>query len=81
MPKNCRVLLYTDGIYEVEGADEMQYDQEMLFRAIRNYSNLPGMEILDRLIDEISEFSTSKKFMDDVCLVAMEIGDLETKES
>ncbi|MFN7140911.1 MAG: PAS domain S-box protein, partial [Limisphaerales bacterium] len=71
-----RVLLYTDGLYEVEGLNEAQYDQQMLFAAIKKYSHLPCSEMLDRLIGEIIEFSESKKFMDDVCLVAMEIGDL-----
>lgn len=74
------VLLYTDGIYEVEGANETQYDQEMLFRAVKKYSNLPGTEMLDRLIGEITDFSASKKFMDDVCLVAMEIGELGVRK-
>ncbi|MBA4149981.1 MAG: PAS domain S-box protein [Verrucomicrobia bacterium] len=71
------VLLYTDGLYEVEGANDEQYDQEMLFSAIKKYSDLPCSEMLDRLIGEIKDFSESKKFMDDVCLVAMEIGDLD----
>ncbi len=78
-----RVLLYTDGLYEVEGPEGQQYDQEMLFSAIKKHANLPCSEMLDRLLREITDFADSKKFMDDVCLVAMDIGDLNslTKKS
>ena len=67
------MLLYTDGLYELEGVDDTQFDQEMLLAAVHKHSALPATELLDRLLSEIKDFSVNKKFADDVCLVAMEV--------
>jgi sigma-B regulation protein RsbU (phosphoserine phosphatase) len=66
-------LLYTDGLYEVEGPDNVQYSQEMLLSTVRQHIALSCDELLDRLLGDIKDFSGSKKFADDVCLVSMEI--------
>lgn len=67
------VLVYTDGLYEVEGRDAVQYSEEMLFTAVRRHAKLPPNELLDKLLQEITDFAVIKKFADDVCLVAMEV--------
>jgi sigma-B regulation protein RsbU (phosphoserine phosphatase) len=67
-----RVLLFTDGLFEVEGPDADYYDEKRLLEAIRKRMNLPLAKLFEDLLDEIREFSTTKHFDDDMCLVGME---------
>jgi sigma-B regulation protein RsbU (phosphoserine phosphatase) len=68
-----KILLYTDGLYEVEGPDQNLYTHEMLVNAVRRRSNLPAAQLFDELLAEIKEFAMGQDFMDDVCLVGMEV--------
>lgn len=70
------LLLFTDGLFEVEGPEGELYDYQQLQRAIGQRSTLPTAELCSGLIDEIQQFSARKEFDDDVCLVAMEIENL-----
>lgn len=72
-------LFYTDGLYEVEGPDEVLYTQEQLMETVRKNSRKPAKIFLDELLSEIKGFSASQKFADDVCLVAMEVAKFETR--
>jgi phosphoserine phosphatase RsbU/P len=67
------VLLFTDGLFEVEGSDGQLYDYEQLCKAVGNRTELPAAELCRSLIDEVQHFSATKEFNDDVCLVAMGI--------
>ncbi len=67
------LLLFTDGLFEVEGPCGELYDYQQLQRAIGARRKLPTAELCRGLIDEIQQFSASKEFSDDVCLVAMEM--------
>ncbi|HSI13672.1 MAG TPA: SpoIIE family protein phosphatase [Chthoniobacter sp.] len=67
------LLLFTDGLFEVEGPTGELYDYQQLQRAIGQRSALPTAELCSGLIHEIQQFSARKEFEDDVCLVAMEI--------
>jgi phosphoserine phosphatase RsbU/P len=69
------VMLYTDGLYEIEGKEGEQYTPEMLFSAVEKHAQKPGAELFDALLSEIQAFSATNEFADDVCLVAMEITD------
>jgi len=67
------LLLFTDGLFEVEGSEGRIYDYQQLQRAIGERSALPTAELCSGLIDEIQQFSARKEFSDDVCLIAMEV--------
>ena len=66
------IVLFTDGLYEVEGIDEA-YDEERLVAAVRQRINLPTPDLFTELLDEIRQFSANGEFEDDVCLVGMEV--------
>lgn len=66
------IVLYTDGLYEVEGVEEA-YDEERLLAAVRQHRHLPPGKLFDELLAEIQRFSAAGEFEDDVCLVGMEI--------
>jgi sigma-B regulation protein RsbU (phosphoserine phosphatase) len=69
------VILYTDGLYEVEGANQQVYSQEMLLAAVRRRTHLPTPALFDDLLNEIQAFSGSGEHSDDVCLVGMDIAE------
>jgi serine phosphatase RsbU (regulator of sigma subunit) len=69
------IILFTDGLYEVEGTRE-DYDEERLLKAVRKRMSKPSSQIFDELLQEIQKFSVSGEFEDDVCLVGMEVAKL-----
>jgi serine phosphatase RsbU (regulator of sigma subunit) len=70
------LLLFTDGLFEVEGPRGELYDYQQLRHAVGKRSKLPTEELCRGLIDEVQQFSGHKEFTDDVCLVAMEVEQL-----
>lgn len=79
--KTCRsslsagdcILLFTDGLFEVEAADERLYGEKRLLDSVSQQIDLPAEELLNRLLVEAREFSGGGTFLDDVCLVAVEV--------
>jgi len=71
------VLLFTDGLFEVEGSGGQLYDYQQLSRAVGNRAELPAAELCRSLIAEVQQFSATQEFNDDVCLVAMDIDRLK----
>ena len=70
------LLLFTDGLFEVEGVDAQYYDQLRLLRAVNQRVGLCAEELCKELVDEVQQFAATKDFADDVCLIAMEINHL-----
>ena len=66
-------LLFTDGLYDVEGPEEEAYDPDWLLDAVRQRVELPVETIFDELISEIRKASNGGELSDDVCLVGMEV--------
>jgi sigma-B regulation protein RsbU (phosphoserine phosphatase) len=66
------LLLFTDGLFEVEGANAQYYDQPRLLRAVSQRAGLCAEELCQQLVDEVQQFAATKDFADDVCLIAME---------
>jgi sigma-B regulation protein RsbU (phosphoserine phosphatase) len=71
------VLLFTDGLFEVEGPEGELYDYEKLSKAVRCRTELSVAELCTSLVDEVQHFSATQQFNDDVCLVAMDIDRLK----
>jgi sigma-B regulation protein RsbU (phosphoserine phosphatase) len=66
------VMLFTDGLYEVEGANDSFYTEARLMEAVRQRINLSTNELFDQLLAEVQHFAAGKDFTDDVCLVGLE---------
>jgi serine phosphatase RsbU (regulator of sigma subunit) len=73
------LLLYTDGLFEVEGPDGNHYGQERLMASFARFAKLPPSDLLDRLLGDIIHFAGSAEFSDDLCVVAIETAHLQTK--
>ena len=67
------IMLYTDGLYEVEGPEETYYDHEGLVRDVTTRLSLPTPTLLDELLTEIRAFSVKKDFEDDMCVVGVDV--------
>jgi sigma-B regulation protein RsbU (phosphoserine phosphatase) len=66
------VMLFTDGLYEVQGLNEELYSQERLMLDAQNLLQKPAAQMFDELLEAIRAFSVDHEFDDDVCLVGME---------
>jgi sigma-B regulation protein RsbU (phosphoserine phosphatase) len=66
------VMLFTDGLYEVQGPNEELYSQERMMMDVQGLLSKSKGELFDELIAAIRAFSVSHEFDDDVCLVGME---------
>ena len=66
------LMLFTDGLYEVQGANEELYSQQRLLVDVQNHLGEPAGELFDHLLETIRAFATDREFEDDVCLVGME---------
>jgi sigma-B regulation protein RsbU (phosphoserine phosphatase) len=71
------VMLFTDGLYEVEGANGEIYTHEMLVEAVNRRSKMPASELFDTLLAEIKAYAQGADFVDDVCLVGMEVAEVK----
>jgi sigma-B regulation protein RsbU (phosphoserine phosphatase) len=66
------IMLFTDGLYEVEGNNGDQFSPGLLLEAVRKHADLHCVELFAALLEEIQQFSATHEFSDDVCLVGME---------
>jgi sigma-B regulation protein RsbU (phosphoserine phosphatase) len=66
------VMLFTDGLFEVQGRNEELYSQERLMLDVKNLLQKPAAQMFDALLAAIRAFSVDHEFEDDVCLVGME---------
>jgi sigma-B regulation protein RsbU (phosphoserine phosphatase) len=66
------VVLFTDGLYEVNAPDETEYGEARLLETVRRRLTQPTGPLFDEVLAEIQEFSVGKDFRDDVCLLGME---------
>lgn len=71
------VLMFTDGLFEVEGEGGELYDQASLMGAVSKRVNLAAGDLCREVLAEVQQFSANKQFSDDVCLVAMEVERLQ----
>ena len=66
------VMLFTDGLYEVQGLNEELYSQERMMMDVQSLLSKSNKELFDELLEAIRAFSVSHEFDDDVCIVGME---------
>jgi phosphoserine phosphatase RsbU/P len=65
------IMLFTDGLYEVQDAHNVLYTQELLVAGVQRRLRLPAERLFDELLEEIKGLSGGS-ISDDVCLVGME---------
>jgi len=76
------IMLFTDGLYEVQGANEELYSQQRLMVDVQGLVGKPPGQMFDELLEAVRTFSVSHEFEDDVCLVGVEFaGNSSQKKS
>jgi phosphoserine phosphatase RsbU/P len=68
-----KILLFTDGLFEVPNEEDEDYGQDRLLAAAQQRMNLPLPALLDGLIADVRGFAGGGDFSDDVCLLGMEV--------
>lgn len=63
------ILIYTDGISEVEGINREEFGVDRLLDSLRTHLNKPIEDILPALTADAEAFTKDRGFDDDVCLV------------
>jgi sigma-B regulation protein RsbU (phosphoserine phosphatase) len=72
LERNDLIMLFTDGLYEVQDKKSELYSQSLLVTDVQRRLKLPASDLFNQILKQISEFSADGKFTDDVCLVGME---------
>ncbi len=68
------LMLFTDGVFEVQGGNEELYSQERLMLDVKNLFANPPDVLFDALLAAIRAFAVNGEFDDDVCLVGVTYG-------
>jgi serine phosphatase RsbU (regulator of sigma subunit)/CheY-like chemotaxis protein len=66
------VVLFTDGVYEVDSQDGEQYGAERLLEFFQKRTERTPVELFDELLSEVTRHAGGNSFIDDVCLVGIE---------
>jgi serine phosphatase RsbU (regulator of sigma subunit) len=75
------LLLFTDGLFEIENAQGELLSESGLRRAVANLTRLSPEALIPATIGEAERFACGRPFPDDLCVVAVEIARLEPPES
>jgi len=67
------LVLYTDGVTEAIDDKEGQFGQDRLNAAVQRASALPASEIIERVVDEVNEFSQGQPQFDDITLMIVKV--------
>ncbi len=70
------ILLYTDGLSEVEDPTGELFETNRFEAALTANLAKPAEELLETLVDDAKAFSGREDFEDDVCLLALELARL-----
>ena len=67
------VMLYTDGILEIEGPDREEFGADRLCACILRHLDLETGSLLERVLRDAENFGGGHGFDDDVCLMAVDV--------
>ncbi|MCI0538429.1 MAG: SpoIIE family protein phosphatase [Verrucomicrobiales bacterium] len=67
------LMLFTDGLYDVEGPNQDSYNLDWLSGEVRRRASLSTSLLFDQLLHELKVASVGGQLADDVCLVGVEV--------
>jgi sigma-B regulation protein RsbU (phosphoserine phosphatase) len=70
--QNDCIMLFTDGLYEVDSPEGKQFGLEAVISSLRCHAELPAEKLFNALLADACDFSKKADFDDDVCIVAVE---------
>src|SRR6185369_12288434 len=76
---NDLILFFTDGLFDVENAQDESFNEQRLRQSIQTRAWMPPDQIVHGVFNEIERFAEGRAFGDDVCFLGMEIAHLTSK--
>jgi serine phosphatase RsbU (regulator of sigma subunit) len=73
MGRGDLVMLFTDGLFEVEDATGAFFNEEQLQLTAARHATLAPERFFDQVLGDIRKYSKREVFADDVCVVGMQI--------
>ena len=73
LSKGDSAFFFTDGLYEVEGADLSLFGRKRLVTALEKRLSEPPEVMLDGILTDIGSYARRDDFADDVCMVTMAV--------
>jgi PAS domain S-box-containing protein len=70
---NDLVVLFTDGLFEVETAEDDYYGADRLLAAVRKRMHLAARQLFGEIVAEIQGACITGQFSDDMCLLGVEM--------
>jgi sigma-B regulation protein RsbU (phosphoserine phosphatase) len=70
---NDRILLFTDGIFNVEDSTGRNLTEAVLMKEIARRARLPLQDTLDSLLNFLQQHSGDQHLADDVCMLGLQI--------
>jgi sigma-B regulation protein RsbU (phosphoserine phosphatase) len=70
--QNDCILLFTDGLYEVDSPEGEQFGLDAVISSLRANADLPAEKLFNALLADACDYSKKPDFDDDVCIVAVE---------
>lgn len=67
------LLLFTDGLFEVQNPAGDEYGLERLHDFVHRQRRHPVADIIPMLLDDVRQFTIQKAFTDDVCILGMQL--------
>jgi serine phosphatase RsbU (regulator of sigma subunit) len=71
--KGDLVMLFTDGLFEVEDQAGNAFSQEQLQATVIRHATRAPEEFFRSVVDDVRQFSKRKEFDDDVCVVGVQV--------
>ncbi|MBN2162973.1 MAG: SpoIIE family protein phosphatase [Pontiellaceae bacterium] len=65
------VMMYTDGLYEVERSDGEEFGEDRLLETARRHTGLPLQQLFPTLTHEACQFAEDGELNDDVCMIGL----------
>ena len=67
-----RLFLYTDGVSEAMNANHDLFGKERILSCLNENADLPGLELIDAMSEEIKAFVDGAEQSDDICMVTLD---------
>ena len=71
------IMLFTDGLFEVENSKAELFTEERLRGAVEHFSDLRPEPLVQAVLHEVETFSGGAPFTDDLCVVGVHIARLQ----
>jgi serine phosphatase RsbU (regulator of sigma subunit) len=79
MERGDMVMLFTDGLFEVEDATGSFFSEEQLRQTVTRHATLAPEDFFERVLHDIRKYSQRENFADDVCVVGVQIRHTEQR--